>query len=110
MSDTPGPSPSASDILATPMSELAAPHPLADADPNSVTLLFLADPSVLPVDNLDRLIAELRARADIHVAEEAAKAAKPKATRTKPTAPKSIIDAALRDKPISAVSIEDLLK
>lgn len=111
MSDIPTPSPTdrGNAILATPIADLpergpvevdnvTTPHPLASADPNSVTLLFDADPSVLDNSSLDRLIAELRARAVTNAAAEAAAAAKPKKTVVKATPNSSPALQALREK------------
>jgi hypothetical protein len=119
VSDTPGPSPTqrGRDILATPIVDLplAGPvepgsdaHPLAAADPNSITLLFDADPSLLPNGSLDRLIAELRARAESNAASEAAAAAKPKKPTVRATPSSSPALQALRDKG-NDLSLDDLL-
>ncbi len=82
--------------------------PLAAVDPDSITALFDADSASLSDDAFKRLIVEYRRRADVHKAEAAAEAARPKgARRGKP----SITDAALAalvDKPVSELSAADL--
>lgn len=97
------PQPATIDALAPPA------HPLADADPNSITLLFDADPDTLSDHDFDRLVAEFRTRADRFAAEEVAKAAKPKATKTKVKADADPKTQALRDTPPDQLNLDQLL-
>lgn len=93
--------------------------PLADVDPNSVTLLFERDPLLLKDEpgQLDRLVAEFRRRADVAAAEEAAKEAAPKEKAKGKRGPRTgtgqLIDlavAALADKPVEELTIDDLFE
>lgn len=86
--------------------------PLEEADPNSVTALFDRDPSVLPNAPLDQIIAELRRRADVEAARIAAEAAAPKTPKGRKKKGDDLVDmaaAALADKPIEEVNLDDLL-
>lgn len=86
--------------------------PLEAVDPNSLTLLFRADPAVLPDAKFDALIAEFRRRADVAASEAARIAAEGEAKKRKPRSDKGkIVDAAiaaLADKPVSELSLDDL--
>jgi hypothetical protein len=86
----------------------AAPSPIAEVDPDSVTALFDRDPLTLDDASLDRLIDELRSRADSHKAAKAREDAAPKAERTRAVKTASPAAQALRDKPIAEVALDDL--
>lgn len=89
----------------------AVAHPLAEADADSLTALFDADPMQLDDASFDRLVAEFRRRADVHAAEEAKSKAAPKAA-AKPVRVKTkgVAQAARSDKPLAEVSLADLMK
>lgn len=84
-------------------------------DPNSPSALFdhdwgKADPTNPETrTRLSALITQLRARAATHAAELAAKASEPKAKRAKAPTLASADDAALADKPISELTLDDLM-
>lgn len=81
--------------------------PLAEANPDSLTLLFEADPLVLSDAEVLRAILELRRRRSEFASAEAAKSLAPK--RTRAIAPKlDTAQAILADAPISEVSFDDL--
>ncbi len=84
------------------------PSPLLTASPDSITALFEADPLTLSGADLMRLILELRRRRNAFASEEAAKALKPKATRTK-ASPEAVTRAPILDKPITELGLDDLL-
>lgn len=81
--------------------------PLTTVDPNALTAMFEADPLTLTDAAYMALIIEMRRRRNVHLAEEAAKALKPKSTRTK-AEPQSASVAAARDTPITEVNLDDL--
>lgn len=81
--------------------------PLLTADPEALTAIFSADPLTLSDAQLQSAVLELRRRRNAFMAEEAAKALKPKATKVKPQ-PQSSTSAALNDKPPSELSLDDL--
>lgn len=93
------------------MTDIAPSNPISALDPDSVTLLFDTDPNLLAPVDLDKLIEELRARARTNAAELAAKEAEPKtkAKRTKAELTSDPVTQALRDKPVSELSLGDLL-
>lgn len=89
--------------------------PLATVVPEALTALFEADPHTLPDAEFQALILEMRRRRSAFAAEEAAAATKPKKERTAPAreadgspSPVQIANAALRDKPASEISLDDL--
>lgn len=82
--------------------------PLAAPSPDSLTALFEADPLTLSDAQLDTLIAELRRRRSAFLAEEAAKALKPKRERASAQA-QSATAAPTLDKPTGELSLDDLL-
>jgi hypothetical protein len=87
--------------------------PLASVDPDSVTALFDADPALLGTDGpngpLDRLITEMRRRADVAAAEAAAASVTPKTRKkSKTTQLGDAAIAAIIDKPVSELSTADL--
>jgi len=89
----------------------APQSPLADTDPDSITALFDRDPTLLEKVDLDRLISEMRRRADRYKAEAAADAAKPKQAKSRGSRGQ-LVDAAMAavaDKPIEELSLDDLL-
>lgn len=94
---------------------------LLDVEPNSITMIFELDPALLAnpdgtpsVDgakDLDRLIAELRRRADVNAAALAAEAAAPKTATGRKRKSDPLIDAAMAsiaDKPVEELSLDDL--
>lgn len=86
-------------------------NPIEAVDAASLVALFDQDPATIPEGSLDLMIAELRRRADVHKAEAALAAAKPKAEK-KPRAGgvrlTSPAQAALADKPPTELSLDDL--
>lgn len=83
------------------------PSPLATVDADALSVLFEADPLTLTDAQFMALIVELRRRRNEFTAAEAAKALKPKSTRTRAT-PQSTAASAALDKPPSEVSLDDL--
>ena len=88
-----------------PLTEPASP--LTTTDPNALTAMFEADPLTLSDAAYMALIIEMRRRRNVHLAEEAAKALKPKASRAK-AEPTSAGLAAARDTPITEINLDDL--
>lgn len=97
-------------------------EPILNVEPDSITALFDRDPALFagPDGNpspdgsreLDRLIAEYRRRADVNAAEAAAAEAAPKTASGRKRKPDALVDAAmaaLADKPISELSLDDLM-
>lgn len=85
---------------------------LSNVDPNSITAIVDNDPYLLGAPDLDRLIAELRRRADVNASEAAAAEAAPKTTAGRRRKANPLIDAAmaaLADKPVSELSLDDLM-
>lgn len=85
----------------------APASPLLAVDPDALSILFEADPLTLSDAQLTALVTELRRRRNEFTAQEAAKALKPKATRTK-AQPQSPAAAAALDKPVTELSLDDL--
>lgn len=90
--------------------------PLLSTNPESITALFERDPAPGgPVSDADiqRMIVELRRRADINASEKAAAEAAPKTAKGgRRRASNPLVDAAIAaiaDKPISELSLGDLL-
>ncbi len=82
--------------------------PLHEASPDSVTLLFEADPLDLTDSQVLKAIHELRRRRSEYASAEAAKSLAPKKTRAKAT----VLDAsaaASSDIPTAEVNLDDLL-
>lgn len=82
--------------------------PLSAPSPDSLTALFEADPLTLSDTDLDTLIGELRRRRSAFLAEEAAKALKPKRERASAQAQPASAAPSL-DKPTGEISLDDLL-
>lgn len=96
--------------------------PILDVEPDSITALFDRDPALfldpngqLSLDGskeLDRLIAEFRRRADVNAAELAAAEAAPKTASGRARKPNALVDAAvaaIADKPVSELTLDDLM-
>lgn len=83
------------------------PSPLLAVDPDALSILFESDPLTLSDAQLTALVTELRRRRNEFAAQEAAKALKPKATRTR-AQPQSPASAAALDKPVTELSLDDL--
>lgn len=81
--------------------------PLAGVSEEAITLAFAADPMTLSDAQLDILIVELRRRRSAFLAQEAAKALNKKA-KAKPEPAVDAATAALRDKPITELTSEEL--
>lgn len=85
--------------------------PLATVDIDAITALFDADPVTHTDADLNRLIGELRRRADVAAAERAKAEAEPKTKR--PSKKRGVAvspeAAALADKPIEELTLSDLL-
>lgn len=82
--------------------------PLNEASPDSVTLLFEADPLTLDDASVLRAIHELRRRRSEFASAEAAKSLAPKKPRAKaPTL--DAVNAAGADVPTAEVNLDDLL-
>lgn len=95
------------------MTDLPPPtNPLETVDAASLVLLFDMDPATIERPQLDSLIGELRRRADASKAEAARKEAAPKATAKRKKAGTNPVlspaDAALADKPIEEITLDDL--
>lgn len=90
------------------MTDTAA-NPLLATNIDSVTALFDRDPLTLTDAELDRLIGELRSRADAHKAELARKEAAPKASRTKTVTSSDPAAQALRDTPVDQLDFDAIL-
>ena len=80
---------------------------MADVDPASIVRAFEADPMTLSDAQLDALVIELRRRRSAFLAAEAVKQMnrKPRA-KAPPASPAP--DAALKDKPISEITAEEI--
>ncbi len=81
--------------------------PLASASPDSLTILFEADPLTLSDAQILAAVVELRRRRNVFTAEEAAKSLKPRAKRTVAEAQSPEAAAAL-NKPAGELSLDDL--
>lgn len=84
--------------------------PLHSTSPTAIDELFLADPLSLGDAQFDALITEMRRRRSAFASEEAAKAAKA-AKGKSAKEPKAKVDAsvaAVLDKPISELTLDDL--
>lgn len=97
----------------TPSPAALEASPIAAVDLDSVTALFLADPTTVPRVDRVRLVTELRRRADVAAAERAAAEADGAAGKRKPRTQRGgLIDAALaavNDKPVSELTLDDLM-
>lgn len=86
-------------------------NPIEAVDAASLVALFDEDPDTIPEGSLDLMIIEMRRRADVHKAEAALAAAKPKAEK-KPRAGQAKLaspeQAAIADKPAKELSLDDL--
>lgn len=85
------------------------PSPLAEASPDSLTLLFEHDPLTLSDAQIMTGITELRRRRSEFASAEAAKALAPRKTRTASTTPSSASDSVTLDKPTADIALDDLL-
>lgn len=103
------------------MTDTPPTTPLLDVEPNSITMLFDSDPAIFTAPDgtptpdgavqLDRIIAEFRRRADTQAAALAAEAAAPKTASGRKRKADPLIDAAMAaiaDKPIEELSLDDL--
>jgi len=100
------------------MTDLPAPapgapiNPIELTDPAALTRLFEVDPSTVPRPAIDAIIRELRLRADSNKAEVARQAATPKAARKATgkagTNKVTLAEAAVSDKPIADLALDDL--
>lgn len=82
--------------------------PLASVPEDTLGLIFSSDPRELTSADYSTLVLELRRRRSVHLAEEAAKAAKGKKAKE----PKPIIsapEAAKLNKPTAELTLDDLL-
>lgn len=83
-----------------------ATGPLADVDPDAISLAFSSDPMLLTDHQLDVLVTELRRRRSAFLAQEAAKQLNRK-TKPKPEPAPPAEQAAVRDKPMAELTSED---
>lgn len=81
--------------------------PLAEASPDSLSVIFSTDPLVLTDSQLHTAIIELRRRRNAFLSEEAAKQAKGKVARVKPL-PQTSAASSNSDKPPAELSLDDL--
>lgn len=84
-------------------------NPIESADPAALVALFDADPTTIPDASLDALIGEYRRRADVAKAEAAAAQAAPKTPRKKAARDPGLTTAAVADKPVAELTVDDLL-
>lgn len=84
-----------------------AEGPLAAVDPEAIVRAFEADPMTLSDAQLDALVTELRRRRSAFLAAEAIKQMNRKPKAKAPPAPDAA-EAALRDKPISEITADDI--
>lgn len=81
--------------------------PLTSTSADSLVLIFDTDPLDRTDAEILTAIHELRRRRNAFTADEAAKALKPKSTRTK-AEPSNPSSAAALDKPASEINLDDL--
>lgn len=81
--------------------------PLSGVSEEAITMAFAADPIHLTDLQLDILVTELRRRRSAFLAQEATKALNKK-SKAKPEPAPDAATAAIRDKPITELSSEEL--
>ena len=81
--------------------------PLSDVSEEAIVMAFAADPMTLSDAQLDLLVTELRRRRSVFMAQEAAKSLNKK-SKAKPEPAVDAGTAAVRDKPMSELSSEEL--
>lgn len=89
------------------MTASPGPSPLAQADPNSLDLIFGPDPTTLSQADYLRLVHELRRRRTEFKAQEALAANKVPKARSK-AQPVDQATAAVMDKPTTEITLDDL--
>lgn len=94
------------------MTDTPPTNPLETVNPAALTALFDMDPATIERPQLDAVIAELRRRADASASEAARKEAAPKATTAKRkkagSSPVTPAEAAIADKPVAELTLDDL--